>query len=482
MEAADSANRQSGILSITNRESADRFNTDRTYTSAPTMATLVSPASIYSNGPPPPYSNWPAPAAGLVSPPESRRTSDNKADAPPPLQTIPPHRQSLPSIHEALNTKSYTSPVSASLPPAHHPAPYSQGPVIPRTYPPSDHAPYSTHICLSQTRHPSPPRPIHPQQAHAFSHVDPPQNNYQESQRHPAATAPAAPSSHAQYPSHRHDPPRYDPDSQASERPLNSYSHQPQTGPYSYPPNSNQMSGPHDASYNQPRYPHDPRPVDEGWKGNTEDDRTKISPFKQGLKRRYMVWDFENYLSAINVSSGNIQSWSHHFHTITQEQQPRDHPAVPDRMPSLDSCNEMLENQETIRIFLEKMRDMISQQNEQTAMLEVQHRENTGKSAAYYDHEAQNNVYMHDPKGEVFGGPESKKRRGRAAPPGRCHSCNRAETPEWRRGPDGARTLCNACGLHYAKLTRKNTMKQSQMANGSSIRPKSMDGVSPRPL
>ncbi|EHL03440.1 hypothetical protein M7I_0464 [Glarea lozoyensis 74030] len=189
--------------------------------------------------------------------------------------------------------------------------------------------------------------------------------------RHPAATAPAAPSSHAQYPSHRHDPPRYDPDSQASERPLNSYSHQPQTGPYSYPPNSNQMSGPHDASYNQPRYPHDPRPVDEGWKGNTEDDRTKISPFKQGLKRRYMVWDFENYLSA---------------------------------------------------------------QNEQTAMLEVQHRENTGKSAAYYDHEAQNNVYMHDPKGEVFGGPESKKRRG------------------------------------------------SQMANGSSIRPKSMDGVSPRPL
>ena len=40
-----------------------------------------------------------------------------------------------------------------------------------------------------------------------------------------------------------------------------------------------------------------------------------------------------------------------------------------------------------------------------------------------------------------------KKRRGRAAPPGRCQSCNRAETPEWRRGPDGARTLCNACGL-----------------------------------
>lgn len=39
------------------------------------------------------------------------------------------------------------------------------------------------------------------------------------------------------------------------------------------------------------------------------------------------------------------------------------------------------------------------------------------------------------------------KKRSRAAPPGRCHSCNIEQTPEWRRGPDGARTLCNACGL-----------------------------------
>jgi GATA zinc finger len=78
-----------------------------------------------------------------------------------------------------------------------------------------------------------------------------------------------------------------------------------------------------------------------------------------------------------------------------------------------------------------------------------------------YGHEV--NGYSDDSKN--FGPPDSKKRRGvraptapsfapnvdqatsRAAPPGRCHSCNRAETPEWRRGPDGARTLCNACGL-----------------------------------
>lgn len=42
----------------------------------------------------------------------------------------------------------------------------------------------------------------------------------------------------------------------------------------------------------------------------------------------------------------------------------------------------------------------------------------------------------------------------RATPPGKCHSCNIRETPEWRRGPDGARTLCNACGLRKCPLCR----------------------------
>lgn len=67
----------------------------------------------------------------------------------------------------------------------------------------------------------------------------------------------------------------------------------------------------------------------------------------------------------------------------------------------------------------------------------------------------------------------------KAAPPGRCHSCNRAETPEWRRGPDGARTLCNACGLHYAKLTRKMGANKAATL-GSNLKPKSvLDSASP---
>jgi len=36
-----------------------------------------------------------------------------------------------------------------------------------------------------------------------------------------------------------------------------------------------------------------------------------------------------------------------------------------------------------------------------------------------------------------------------------CYHCNTTQTPEWRRGPNGANTLCNACGLKYAKVMRK---------------------------
>ncbi|KAG8737272.1 hypothetical protein FRC12_017212 [Ceratobasidium sp. 428] len=59
------------------------------------------------------------------------------------------------------------------------------------------------------------------------------------------------------------------------------------------------------------------------------------------------------------------------------------------------------------------------------------------------------------------------KKRSRASPPGQCHSCEILDTPEWRRGPDGQRTLCNACGLHYAKLVRKRDRIISTLPTGS---------------
>ncbi|KAF9970797.1 hypothetical protein BGZ73_006426, partial [Actinomortierella ambigua] len=65
-----------------------------------------------------------------------------------------------------------------------------------------------------------------------------------------------------------------------------------------------------------------------------------------------------------------------------------------------------------------------------------------------------------------------KKRAKRMQPPGRCQSCNSSDTPEWRRGPDGARTLCNACGLHYAKLLKRQQQQlRISLENGTATVP-----------
>ncbi|KXS18876.1 hypothetical protein M427DRAFT_53357 [Gonapodya prolifera JEL478] len=37
-----------------------------------------------------------------------------------------------------------------------------------------------------------------------------------------------------------------------------------------------------------------------------------------------------------------------------------------------------------------------------------------------------------------------------------CHQCGTTSSPEWRRGPDGPKTLCNACGLAFAKKQKKS--------------------------
>lgn len=137
----------------------------------------------------------------------------------------------------------------------------------------------------------------------------------------------------------------------------------------------------------------------------------------------------------------------------------------------------MASNVEYLRASLESLRAIIRTTHERART--------TGKAKMYDEDESSMYDGMKPNGGYNMG--EVKKRRGvsanranilekctqltrgfqRAAPPGRCHSCNRIDTPEWRRGPDGARTLCNACGLHYAKLERKRQLEARQ------IRPKS---------
>jgi len=37
-----------------------------------------------------------------------------------------------------------------------------------------------------------------------------------------------------------------------------------------------------------------------------------------------------------------------------------------------------------------------------------------------------------------------------------CVTCGRTDSPEWRKGPLGPKTLCNACGLRWAKQARRS--------------------------
>eukprot|EP01121_Diplochlamys_sp_Union-15-3_P010023 TRINITY_DN2769_c0_g1_i2.p1 TRINITY_DN2769_c0_g1~~TRINITY_DN2769_c0_g1_i2.p1 ORF type:complete len:109 (-),score=18.86 TRINITY_DN2769_c0_g1_i2:19-345(-) len=43
-----------------------------------------------------------------------------------------------------------------------------------------------------------------------------------------------------------------------------------------------------------------------------------------------------------------------------------------------------------------------------------------------------------------------------------CRSCGVTKTTEWRRGPDGCKSLCNACGLHFSKILKKERMSEPQ--------------------
>ncbi|KAJ3333353.1 hypothetical protein HDU76_008978 [Blyttiomyces sp. JEL0837] len=52
------------------------------------------------------------------------------------------------------------------------------------------------------------------------------------------------------------------------------------------------------------------------------------------------------------------------------------------------------------------------------------------------------------------------------AGPGLCHGCHAKETPEWRRGPTGSRTLCNACGLIYMKMKKIAGQYRLKMKGG----------------
>lgn len=53
----------------------------------------------------------------------------------------------------------------------------------------------------------------------------------------------------------------------------------------------------------------------------------------------------------------------------------------------------------------------------------------------------------------------SEKARRPKTPPDMCSVCSADETPEWRKGPAGIRSLCNGCGLLAAKRSKEREAK-----------------------
>ena len=136
--------------------------------------------------------------------------------------------------------------------------------------------------------------------------------------------------------------------------------------------------------------------------------------------------------------------FARHYGTTSHQTQ-RSGP-TPGSMPTILECDEILRQQTRVLQSIGRIKEVILKQQQALADQKKFDQQNFKSSPDGTEQDTHHFANQGEGAGG-FAGPDAKKRRGRAAPPGRCHSCNRAETPEWRRGPDGARTLCNACGL-----------------------------------
>ena len=78
-------------------------------------------------------------------------------------------------------------------------------------------------------------------------------------------------------------------------------------------------------------------------------------------------------------------------------------------------------------------------------------------------------VYSKTPKVSILRttktGASVRKRERKCRPSpdgGLCIHCAAQQSPEWRRGPDGRKNLCNACGLRFAKQIKRFRIGEGQ--------------------
>lgn len=58
-----------------------------------------------------------------------------------------------------------------------------------------------------------------------------------------------------------------------------------------------------------------------------------------------------------------------------------------------------------------------------------------------------------------------KKKKLKIADEYVCTDCGTLDSPEWRKGPSGPKTLCNACGLRWTKKEKRKTSNGARTAN-----------------
>ncbi|TFK30049.1 GATA-domain-containing protein [Coprinopsis marcescibilis] len=83
------------------------------------------------------------------------------------------------------------------------------------------------------------------------------------------------------------------------------------------------------------------------------------------------------------------------------------------------------------------------------------------------------------PEEEVEDGTKKKKiKKSHGAEQYVCVKCGKTDSPEWRKGPQGPKTLCNACGLRWAKQSKK-TEEIGEGKDANELRSTSEDTNSP---
>ncbi|KAG6862460.1 hypothetical protein C0995_000006 [Termitomyces sp. Mi166 len=424
--------------------------------SAPQQQQVPPPGNPYPPAPaPPPHNPWEQPHHVQPPPHQHQPPPPHHHQPPPPHhhQPPPPHQHQPPPPHQHQPPP----PPHQHQPP---PPPHQHQPPPPPPPPPHQHQPPPPPQLQQPPAHLPPPQ-------HASQIQQPPHSVPQHPQP-PPPPPPLLPQHHHMHPQH----PQPHPSQQPIAPPPLGHHAQPQPQPHQAPPQIQQPQIPYARTTaivpidTRSQYPFADERMPVSIRDSTMNEASRI------MKHCQVLFDFASRYAQIQQSIPDVsplpeemQEMSHRAAEVVRllEEYRRLNLPESERV-KMDSSMAMTppdDHRPPKRPWEDISQDENSTLVESTTFAEQQYPtpiENKSQSTAEQDMEIIRTKRATSAAGGSgsSGQPKSKyRKRSRATPPGKCHSCNIRETPEWRRGPDGARTLCNACGLHYAKLQRK---------------------------